>query len=72
MSPVSWSPDGRHIAFLESNGRTVQVWDAATGKQVVAYQGHADRVISFKWSPDGKYIASGSDDKTVHVWVAPK
>ncbi len=32
------------------------------------YQGHSGGVDSVAWSPDGKYIASGSTDGTVRVW----
>ena len=39
-----------------------------TGREVVTYRGHSDSVGSVAWSPDGKYIASGSDDRTVQVW----
>ena len=34
------------------------------------YKGHSSFVNSVAWSPDGKYIASGSGDRTVQVWEA--
>ncbi|EFH82766.1 serine/threonine-protein kinase [Ktedonobacter racemifer] len=36
--------------------------------QLFTYQGHTDIVYAVAWSPDGKWIASGSADKTVQVW----
>ncbi|HOK23849.1 MAG TPA: WD40 repeat domain-containing protein, partial [Candidatus Hydrothermia bacterium] len=32
--------------------------------------GHKDAVNSVCFSPDGKYIASGSDDNTIKLWEA--
>ncbi|MDE7226925.1 MAG: caspase family protein [Treponemataceae bacterium] len=32
--------------------------------------GHSDSVYSVAWSPDGKYIASGSGDKSIKIWDA--
>ena len=64
---VVWSPDGTRIASGGSD-KTVQVWDAATGKNLLTYAEHTDRVAGVAWSPDSKRIASGSWDGTVQVW----
>lgn len=31
-------------------------------------KGHTDRIQEISWSPDGHYLASPSDDKTVRIW----
>ena len=38
------------------------------GTTTIIYRGHSDNVFTAAWSPDGKYIASGSRDQTVRVW----
>ena len=37
---------------------------------VQTLSGHTDKVTSVSWSPDSKYIASGSGDNRVKVWDA--
>lgn len=40
------------------------------GATLLTYQRHSDIVAALAWSPDGRYIASGSWDHTVQVWQA--
>jgi WD40 repeat protein len=78
---VAISPDGRLIAApsrLEAAaGPLVKIWevfdwDAKTS--TTPYQerhtlsGHAARVSKVAFSPDGRYLASGSSDSTIKVW----
>ena len=44
--------------------------DASLGDELKVLKGHTDYVRSVTFSPDGKQIVSGSDDKSMLVWDA--
>jgi WD40 repeat protein len=46
----------------------VVVWNATTFERVLTLQGHTHEVRGLAFDPDGKRLATFSDDKTVKLW----
>jgi WD40 repeat protein len=46
----------------------VKIWDAKSGTERRTLHGHAHYIWKVAFSPEGRYLASGSWDSTVKVW----
>ncbi|KAI5804066.1 WD40-repeat-containing domain protein [Peziza echinospora] len=69
---VRFSADGRHVAT--GCNRSAQIFDVKTGQKVQHLQDDSvDRegdlyIRSVCFSPDGRYLATGAEDKLIRVW----
>ncbi|KAF7972141.1 hypothetical protein HWV62_18878 [Athelia sp. TMB] len=80
LCPVAYSPDGTRIVacYINTNSGMrrlkIQVWDARTGETAVGpwdggnARSYIPRAVAY--SPDGRRIASASDNANFRVWDA--
>jgi WD40 repeat protein len=72
---VAYNPDGKSasIGYYEGD---IKIFDIESGQELRIFKGHTDPVNSLAFSPDGKYIVSGSGssssgrpkDSSVRMW----
>jgi WD40 repeat protein len=67
VTAAAFWPDGQRV-LAGVDDSTARVWDARTGKELVAFRGHADRVLAVAVSPDGKLVVTGAADQTARLW----
>lgn len=78
-SPTCVRVHGPHAFTASKDGGLVK-WEFATGAKVlkklglrrkgakVTEKGHASCINAIAVSSDGKYLATGDDDKLIHIW----
>ena len=56
---VSWTPDGRALTYVNGRGIVTNIWlqplDGGQPRQLTDFK--TDRIFSFSWSRDGKWLA---------------
>ena len=66
LHDIKFTPDGNRIAVATSIG--IWIYDAQTGEALTLLTGHTGRVTSLGFPADGRFLASGSFDRTVRLW----
>ncbi|HTK11970.1 MAG TPA: protein kinase [Ktedonobacteraceae bacterium] len=77
-SRLAFSSDGSVLAVAAENN-TIQLWKSSTGQMVVWNEndgqaqdarltGYADTITALAFSPDGRFLAASSLDRSVHLW----
>ncbi|KAL9578122.1 MAG: hypothetical protein Q9212_005922 [Teloschistes hypoglaucus] len=62
------SPDGQQAAFV-SNDRSIHLWSLQDSASLFVFKGHSQKISSLAFSPNGKLLASHSDqDRSVRLW----
>lgn len=67
---LAFSPDSTVLAAATGNDEdfSVHLWNAATGEALGTLDGHTGIVWDVAFSPDGKMLASVSNDQTLKIW----
>lgn len=68
VADLAWSPDGQMLALAHAEG--VSLWSGGFGgKPDLTLEGHEGPVKGLAFSPDSHFIATGSADTTVRLWM---
>ncbi|KAG0239968.1 hypothetical protein BGW41_007363 [Actinomortierella wolfii] len=67
VNEISWDPTGKLFCLTTGQG-SIKIMDFTTMKEVVALPAHTANCYCLEFSPNGKYLASGSADALVNLW----
>lgn len=68
ITSATW--DNRGVEILVTAGQSIEIWDASTRTQRLAWSVPSGLVTTAAWSSNGAFIATGGDDGTVRIWEA--
>jgi WD40 repeat protein len=66
---AAWSRDGERVLTCAERGSVeAQLWDVATGDELLRFRGHRGGIVSTAFSPDAAWAVTTSRDGTSCVW----
>ena len=68
LNRLVWSPDGQRIAG-KGYDKAIHLINLTHGKHVSQPAGHSKYIYCIEFSPDGKWLATGSGDGSVKLWA---
>ena len=68
VNNIVFHPDEPNILASTGCDATLRFWKVAEEVETARYVGHTAPVWGLAWSPDGRFLATGSEDQTVCIW----
>jgi WD40 repeat protein len=68
IGAMTFTPDSKHLAFVNHFAKGIQLVDVAGGNLIRTFNGHTDNIKSLVFSADGTTLISGSADHTIRSW----
>lgn len=66
VNAIAYSRPANQLAVAAGNN--IHIYDANTYKELKVLNGHTDSVLALVYSPNGKFLISGSSDNTTRSW----
>lgn len=66
IADITWRPGSNDLTSAAYGNLSVWIPESDSPKRVFEWKGS---ILAVAWSPDGKYIATGNQDSTVHFWI---
>jgi WD40 repeat protein len=71
VGQLALSADRTRVAVgLVEKRFSIGIYDTSSGEERAACTGHRDLVYALAFSPDGRQLAAGGDDRVIHIWDA--